>query len=80
VFLLDIICIISGTPESGAGGSYLLHFATLPFACRARDFNGDGALLSLTSQGHAVRLQGAEGDLQLRPGEATGSAILCRDL
>lgn len=60
--------------------SYLLHLTALPLACRAGDFDGDGALLSLPAQSHAVGLQRAEGDLQLGPREATHSALLCGNL
>lgn len=61
-------------------GSYLVHLSTLPLACRAGDFDGDGALLPLPPQSHPIRLQRAEGDLQLGPGEATRPAVLCGDL
>lgn len=61
-------------------GPYLLHLAALPLACRAGDFHSDRALLPLPAQRHAVRLQRAEGDLQLRPREAARSAFLRGDL
>ena len=61
-------------------GSYLLHLSALPLACRARDFDGDGVLLSLASQRHAVRLQRTEGDLQLGPRETTRPAVFCGNL
>ena len=61
-------------------GSYLVHLSALPLAIRVGDFDGDGVLLPLPSQSHPVWLQGAEGDLQLGPGEATGPAVLCGDL
>lgn len=60
--------------------SYLIHLSALPLACRACDFDGDGVLLSLAPQSHAVWLQRAEGDLQLRPGEAAHPAVLCGNL
>lgn len=60
--------------------AYLLHLAALPLARRPADLDRDGALLALPAQRHAVGLQRAEGDLQLGPGEAAGSAILSGDL
>lgn len=44
------------------------------------DFDGNGALVSVATQGHAVGLQWAEGDLQLWTREAAGPAILRGDL
>lgn len=61
-------------------GSYLVHLSALPLAWRAGDFDGDAALLPLPSQSHPVGLQGAEGDLQLGPREATRPAVLRGDL
>lgn len=60
--------------------SYRLHLRALPLVCRAADFDGDGVGVALASQGHAVRLQRAEGDLQLRLWEAACLAILCGNL
>lgn len=61
-------------------GSDLVDLGALPLACRAGDFDGDRALLSLSAQRHAVGLQRAEGDLQLWFGEAPGPAVLSGDL
>ena len=60
--------------------SYLLHLSTLPLACWTGDFDGDSVLLSLASQSHSIWLQRAEGDFQLRPGEAACPAVLCGNL
>lgn len=60
--------------------SYLFHLFALPFAAGASDLDRDGALLATPAQGHPVGLQRAEGDLQLGPGEAAGSAVLQGDL
>lgn len=60
--------------------SYLFHLFALPFSAGASDLDCDGALLAPPAQGHSVGLQRAEGDLQLRPGEAAGSAVLQGDL
>ena len=61
-------------------GSHLLHLTALSLARRAGDFNGDRAFIPLAPQGHAVRLQRAEGDLQLGPGEAAHPAVFSGDL
>lgn len=72
--------IWNGDKTTRWSSSYLLHLAALPLAGRARDLDGDGALLPLPPQRHAVGLQRAEGDLQLRPREAAGPPVLCGNL
>ena len=72
IFSLNHLCRVIG--------SYLLHLSALSLSCRAGDFDGDGVLLSLAPQGHAVGLQRAEGDLQLRPREAARPSVFRGDL
>lgn len=74
----QIMCLLSDF--CSLIGPYLFHLAALPLACRACDFDSYSTVIPAAPQSHAVGLQWAEGDLQLRSGETAGPAVLCGDL